>query len=411
MILSRRYLKAAIILFLFTTIVTAEDWPNWRGPDHNGISREKNWNPEKLRTPDILWTAEVGAGYSNMVVKGDHLYTMGCEILKDSKIVKGKRASEDTVYCINSRTGKTVWKYKYKSVADKFTGPRSTPVIDKNKLYTLSQKGSLICFNRFNGKVLWQKDMEKDLGIKNRKYFGFSGTPYIYKNMLLFSLTKGGIAVNKSTGALIWKNAEEENGFSSPLVIKLEGKTFVANFSGTEFHLTNPATGKIEAAFPWPTKYNENCADPVMCGNKIFLSAEYGMGSVMLEYKKGKLKQVWKNMNMSNLFSTSVYIDGYIYGIDGKVSKAALKCIEASTGKEMWAVKLKFGALIAADNKIIFLNEPGKVFVFKPNPAKFETIAEGKVFNKGKCWTAPVLANGILYVKSNEGKLKAVAVK
>ena len=161
------------------------EWPAWRGPNGDGTSPETDWNPASLSNPPrVVWSAEVGQGYSSMAVKDGLLYTMG---YSDGK---------DTVYCLDSRTGETLWSYSYRSGTGQYPGTRATPAVDDGAVYTLGRRGDLFSFNAKNGKVLWQKNLGRDFGMRSLRR-GYSGSPVIEGDLLILNSGAAGMALEK----------------------------------------------------------------------------------------------------------------------------------------------------------------------------------------------------------------------
>ncbi len=171
-------------------------------------------------------------------------------------------------------------------------------------------------------------------------------------------------------------------------------------------------TGEKIASFEWVTKYDINGADPLILGDRIFISSGYDRECAMLDFSTGTLKKVWNNEVLKNQFSGSVYIDGYIYGVDGQTKKKGhLRCISAEDGTEQWSMPIGFGSLIAADGKLIALGEKGTLYFAEATPEKYSEIATIETGLTQLCWTPPVLANGMVYCRNDKGTLVAVDVR
>ena len=378
---------------LSINFVSAEDWPRWRGLKGNGISSESNWVPAAIeKNTNVIWNVNVGNGWSSVSVRGNHLYTMG------------NVNDQDIVYCLDVETGKEIWRYTYSCDDGNYPGPRSTPVIDGDLVYTISREGHVFCLDAASGKVKWKRQVCVEEGAQPPTW-GFAGAACIEGELALFNVGVSGIALNKNTGETVWSSGGGIGGYSTPVIFTFKGKKQIAIFGEVKLFGVDLQTGKVVWSYDWETEYHINASDPVMLGDTMFISSGYGRGCTLLQITDGAPKPVWENKQMNNQFSSSVVLDGYIYGIDGNVGKGFLRCLEWSTGQEKWAQNLGFGALIAASGKLIVLNERGNLYMVKVNTSAYQEIASVEKLLKKTCWTAPVLSNSQLYLRNNSGDL------
>jgi len=394
------------IASLITTIsltasscVHAGDWATWRGPNNDGISLEKV-NLKSLSAPNTIWQKELGDGYSSVSVKGERLYTMGYN------------DGQDTVYCLDAKSGKEIWKYSYEEErGGGYKGPRATPVIDGDLLYTQSCTGKLHCLDTKSGKVQWKANFA-DFGGEDIKWH-YAGSAVIYNDLVIYNANKYGLALNKKTGKKVWASPGGKCNYATPYLFSINGKDAVAIFAEKSMVAVDPKNGKKLWSFDWETKYNINGADPIVIGNQMFISSAYGSESAMLEFSQNSAKAVWKNTDMQNHFDSSVLINDHIYGINGRTGskKSTVTCMDWKTGKVQWAERIGgYGALSAVGKHLVFLVENGTLVAAEASPSGYTEIARKEKLISKKCWIAPVLTNGILYCKSNEGRLLAIDV-
>lgn len=398
-----RIIASSLVLVIVTAIY-AEDWAKWRGPNNNGISSETKFDPKALSpAPKILWKTEVGEGYASVSVCGKMLYTMG------------NQGNRDTVYCLNAETGEKVWTHSYPCPAGSYPGTRATPVVDGDKVYTVSRDGHTFCLDAEKGTVIWKSELPA-LDIKKPKW-GLASSPCIFKDLLIINTGLCGMALNKETGAVVWKSSgESSGGYATPVVYTHKDKYYAAIFGSESLYVVDINTGRPQWALPWPTKYGVNASDPIVDGGRMFISSGYDQGCALLDLQAGRPKVVWQNKNMRNHFSSTLLIDGYLYGIDGQAwGGAKLKCLDFKTGAQMWEHDLEFGNLIAADGKLIVLNHTGILFIAKASPTSYQELARAQVITIEKrgatCWTAPVLCRGLIYCRSSGGDLVCVDVR
>jgi outer membrane protein assembly factor BamB len=393
--------KRMLCLIVAATAAGAycNDWPVWRGPDRNGISKESGWNPNGAKK---LWTKELGAGYSSVSVKDGRLYTAGHES-------GDEKTGKDTVYCLAAGTGEEIWRYSYPCTTGQFKGPRATPVVDGTRVYMVSQEGLVICLDAESGKVNWKVDVLEKTGNINIKW-GVSTSAVIEGDLLLLNIGEAGVALKKETGAVAWKS-KGVFSYASPVVFDHQGKRVAAIFSATGLQLVDAATGGKVSSFNWATKHDINSSDPLILDGRIFISSGYGRGCAMLDLSAGEPKLLWETSLLKAHFSSSIYIDGFIYGVDGQAKgKGFLRCISAADGSERWSAPIGFGSLIAAGDKLIVLDEEGGLHIAEASPEKYNVISTVATGLEKLCWTPPVLANGMIYCRNDKGTLVAIDV-
>ncbi|WP_009960004.1 PQQ-like beta-propeller repeat protein [Verrucomicrobium spinosum] len=380
----------------------AADWPQWRGPNRNGISAESGWNARWSTAPKVLWKANVGTGFASFTVAHGKVYTTG------------NADNKDTVFCFDATTGKEIWKHAYDAdLGDKYFegGTTGTPAVDGDKLYQLSRWGDVFCFEAATGKIVWSKNVQKETDARIPDW-GFGGSPLVWKNLLILNVGQGGLALEKTSGKIVWESDDRNAGYSTPYPIERNGKTEVILGSGRSYVAVDPANGQKLWEHPWNTSYGVNAADPVAQGDLVFISSGYNKGAALLETAGSNADVVWQSRVMRNQMNPSVLIDGHLYGIDGNEGKdASLKCIEFSTGTEKWSEKSAgAGSVTVADGKLIVLSEKGELIIAEASKDAFKPLSRAQVLS-GRCWTVPVLANGRIYCRNAAGDVVCLDVK
>ena len=392
-----KFIIALVLVLVVTAYADQEDWYRWRGPAANGISSETEWHPSALtKEPRIVWKFQVGKGHSTVVIRGDYLY------------ITGNVKNKDIIYCLNADNGKEVWQYTYDCKAGSFPGPRCTPVLDGSLVYTFSRAGQLFCLEANNGKLKWKVDIAAKVPVH-----GFSSSPCIVGDIVVVNAGEYGMAFHKATGEKVWgSNAEIPGGYASAVQFKYEDRQSVAILGHKALTAVDITTGKSEWAYSWENESHVNAADPVVADGCMFI-ASYEK-CALLDINAKEPKMIWENKSMKNLFSSSVLLGGYLYGFDYiDRMKGKLKCIEFKTGVEKWAHDLGFGSLIAADGKLIILNEAGRLFIVEATPEAYNEIASSSPLphsKRAKYWSAPVLCRGKIYCNSNCGDLCCIDV-
>lgn len=375
----------------------AQEWPQWRGMNRDGISQEtgllKIWPAEG---PKVLWKVPVGDGYSAVSVSGGRLYTM------DAK------GEDEFVVCLDATTGKEIWRFRSDAnfINEQGNGPRGTPTVDGDGVYALGAQARLIALEAKSGKKIWEKDLQKELGAK-LPIWGVSSSPLVEGELLIVPV--GGseqnavVAFDKKTGNIIWKSQTDEPGYSSPIAIVLDGVRQIVVFSGTALLSLSPKDGKLLWKYPWKTDWFVNAATPIFIpDDKLFISTSYDHGAALLRIRPAAgrftVEELWLSKGMKNHFNSSVLQNGYLYGFDN----ATLKCIDAATGEEKWK-KSGFGkgSLILADGNLIVLSERGQLLLVEATPVEYKEKGNAQVL-QGKCWTHPSLSGGKLYLRNQK---------
>ncbi len=377
-----------------------DEWAQWLGPDRNGISSEtgilKAWPAEG---PQVLWRAVSGDGYSGMSISAGKLYTsFGVD-------------ADEAMVCVDVRTGEELWRYRMDS---KFTnqfghGPRSTPTVDDGLVYNVSASGQLVAVDAGKGTEVWKHNLTKEYGAKIPTW-GISTSPLVYGEMLLVDVGGSGnhgfMAFNKKSGKIAWETRTGLPGYSAPITVEVAGVKQALNFTGNSLISVNPETGKQYWSYPWQTSYDVNAATPVFIApDKVFLSSGYDTGGAVLQMSAANgsvsVKEIWKSRAMRNHFSTSIYLDGHLYGFD----EGTLRCIDATSQEKKWAKRgLGKGSLIYADGHLIVLSERGKLVLVEAKPGEYVEKASAQLL-KGRCWTVPTLVGGRLYIRNQKEML------
>jgi outer membrane protein assembly factor BamB len=399
----RRFCALLLLVTSLALPAIATDWPQWRGPQRNGTSTESGWLDKwPTQGPPILWKASVGLGYSSFVVADNRAVTLG------------HAAGQDTVWCFAADTGKVLWKHSYPAeLGDKYFegGTTGTPTIDGPRVYTISRWGDVFCFEAASGKIIWSRNVQKETGARIPDW-GFTGAPFLQENRLILNVGDAGLALDKQSGKVLWQSANEDAGYSTPLPFQRDGKSLAVFGNGTSYVAINPADGKEAWRIKWLTEYGVNAADPIISGDQVLLATGYGKGSALFKLGADGPQQVWKNKALRTQLNAGVLVNGFVYGVDGDTTeKASLKCIEFATGTEKWAQRgFGSGGVIVADGKLIAFSGNGELMVAPASPEGFKPTSRAQVLG-GKCWTAPVLANGLVYCRNGKGDVVCVDLR
>jgi outer membrane protein assembly factor BamB len=396
----RPYRVASLLIVVLALPSRADDWPNWRGPNHNGVSGETDWSDRwPYGGPTVAWRGQVGVGFSSFVVAQGRVYTVGYA------------DDADTVVCLEADSGKVLWQHSYPAeLGDKYFegGTTGTPTVEGDRVYTFSRWGDVFCLDAATGKVVWSKNIQKELLVRVPGW-GFSGAPLVYPNAVILNAGEAGLALDKANGKLLWKSQNKEAGYSTPYPVTLGAEQLVIVGSGQAYVAVDPLSGKEAWRVRWLTQYGVNAADPVLDGDRLFLSSGYGKGAALFKLGGGPPpppQEVWKSKVLRTQINGAILCNGHLYGADGDTTEdATLKCVEFDTGKEKWSQPgFGTGGLVVAGGRLIALSAAGELSVAPATPDGFKPVARAKVLD-GKCWTTPVLANGRLYCRNWQGQV------
>lgn len=394
-----------------TTAPEAE-WPQWRGPLRNGLSNEtgllKQW-PEK--GPAVTWSiANLGEGYGSVAIRADRIYVQGTSGTASE--------AKSTVFCLNRADGKTIWSVPFgaRVEQDKGNGPRSTPTLDGDKVYVLTENGDLACLKTSDGSRVWGKNILKEYGASNPRWL-ISESPLIDGNRLIVSPGGRGagiVALDKTTGTEIWRTKElgDEAAYSSCIAADVGGVRGYINFTSTAAVGVRASDGKLMWSYGSANNRVANCATPVFADNKVFFSSAYGTGGALLNLtaEKGEVKatETYFTKEMQNHHGGMVLVDGYLYGF----SNAILTCIEFNTGKVMWKDRsVGKGSISYADGMLYLLGEKQMVGLAEANPKAYVEKGRFPINDRGwDSWAHPVIVGGKLYIR-NQNELTCYDVK
>lgn len=394
-----------------TARVNADDWPQFLGPNRDGVSKEKRIVDElSADGPPVVWRRNVGHGFSGPVVAGKKL------------ILFHEVDQQDLVECIDVETGKAIWKEgtatEFQGGMNRDPGPRATPTIAGEHLYTFSPVGVLQCRALSTGKLVWQREVNKDYEVPDG-YFGVSSSPLVEGKLLLVNVGSpkdaGLAAFDLATGKTVWTATKDEASYASPVAATIRGERLAFFFARTGLHCVEPATGKERFFLRWRARMNAsvNAATPLAIGDQVFLTSSYQTGAILLRVKGDSYEKLWSGDDvMSSQYNTSVYSDGYLYGIDGRADfrDAKLRCVELATGKVAWSSdQIGCASIILVDGKLLLFDESGTLHLVRATPKGFEPLGKAALL-KGVCRAHPALADGQFYAR-NQNELVRVNLK
>jgi outer membrane protein assembly factor BamB len=407
-----RFVPTLALASLLTVLVSGQaprsDWPQWRGPDRNGLSREsglmREWPPSG---PPLVWSASnLGGGYGSVAVTGDRVFVQGL-------------VGRDSVLSALDRTdGRLVWRTVLGpgGTNDRGSGPRSTPTVDGDRVYVLTESGDLACLRREDGTVVWRRNILRDFRSRNINWL-VSESPLVDGRRLI--VTPGGreagmVALDKMTGETLWASRElsDEAGYASAVVADVQGVRTVMTLTSRAGVGVRASDGKLMWRYRQVANGTANVATPVFHDDKVFYSSSYGTGGALLALtaKGGEVaaREIYFTRDMQNHHGGVVLVDGYLYGF----SNSILTCLEFATGRRMWRDRsVGKGSLTYADGHLVILSENHVVGLVEASPSEYREKGRFRIADAGlPSWAHPVVSGGRLYLR-NQGSLAAYDIR
>lgn len=384
----------------------ANDWPQWRGPNRDGVSTERGLLKEWPKGgPPLAWRATgLGEGYSSFSVAGGRLYTLGA------------RGGTEYVIAIDAATGKVVWETPHgrRFSNDRGDGPRATPTVDGDQLYAFGASGDLARLDAATGKAAWTVNVLRQFGGSNITW-GLSESPLVLADRILVNAGGRGasiVAVKKSDGSLLWKSGNDEAGYSSAVLHQAGGIQQAIFFTAERALGVDVQTGRLLWGYDRVANNTANIATPIVRDNKVFLSSAYGTGAALLELTPASggvtAREVYFTREMRNHHASSVLIGDHLFGF----SDAILTAMRFETGEVAWRDRsVGKGSMVYADERLYLFSENGVVGLAEANPAAYREHGRFSITTGPfPTWAHPVVSRGTLYLR-DQGTLYAYDVR
>jgi outer membrane protein assembly factor BamB len=397
---------AASLIRLFavlccTASASAEDWPQWRGPQRDGISRESGLLAQwPAGGPAVAWTASgLGAGYSSISVADGRIFTLGD--LNDGNYV----------IALHESNGTLAWSTKIGEAGGhpKYTGPRSTPTVDGDQVFVLNQHSDLVCLNKTTGDIVWSRNLEQDFGGKMMSGWRYSESPLVDGRQVV--CTPGGnqgamVAVDRNSGQLIWQTSEwtDPAGYSSIVVATIHGTRQYVQLTGRSVAGIEPETGEVLWMAPRMGK-TAVVPTPVVDGDLVFVTSGYGVGCNAFRVKNQgddwSAEEVYANTDIANHHGGVILLGHHVFGS----TEGTFRCANIETGDlDFKARSVGKGAVVLADGHFYLRSEQGPVALLEATTKGYLEV--GRFDQPGRsdqrAWPHPVVANGKLYLRDQD---------
>ena len=372
-------------------------WTDFRGPNRDGHYRERpiltHWPADGLKP---IWKQPVGGGYASFVIAGGRAFTIE------------QRGPQEIVAAYDVKTGRELWTSAWTAKFHESmggTGPRATPAWADGRVYALGGLGELRCLDAATGALVWRTNILEDSGARNLQW-GMSAAPLVVDDTVV--VLPGGsngqsvVAYDRRTGKRAWSALNDQQAYSSPMLVTLGGVRQILVFSASRVMGVTPDRGDVLWEYPWTTDYDVNAGQPIVIGdNRVFVSSGYGGGAAVVELTRSdsagfQVREVWRNIRMKNQFTSSVLHEGFIYGLDESI----LACLDAATGELKWkGGRYGYGQVLLASGHLIVLGEEGDLVLVRASPDRHQELARFPAL-EGKTWNHPAMSDGILLVRN-----------
>lgn len=426
-------------VFLLLGTATAADWPQWLGPKREPVWTETGLIDAFPKTgPKVLWRKPIGPGYTGPAVVGGKVFVMDRTTKEPDPAAKGTLPGTERVLCLDAKTGNELWKHEYDCpyVGISYPqGPRTTPLVEGDRVYTLGTMGDFLCLNAADGKVIWGSSFLKDLMVKP-PIWGYSAHLLADGDKLITLVGGDGGAVrafDKKTGKELWKALySQEVGYSPPVIVEAGGKRQLIVWLSDLLAGLNPDTGEVY----WKLKHPElpdgrkqmrpavSIIQPAVGDGMVFVSSAYeGLCAVKLAKDKPAAEIAWKakdtfpkeSEKLPTLMTTLLVRDGHVYGVD---AKGKTRCVKAATGEQVWenhslfdGKDTLFGTVfwVWAGDKVFAQTDLGDLIVCKLSPAGYEEQSRAHVIDatfstRGRkvVWAHPAFADKCMIARSDK---------
>lgn len=370
-------------------------WTDFRGPARDGVYRQRavaaTW---PAGGPRLLWKQPIGEGHASFVVAHGVAYTIE------------QRRDREVVSAYDTATGRERWTNRWDAFFSESLGgdgPRATPTYADGILYALGAAGELRALRADSGTVVWRTNILRDAGAENLQW-GMSASPLIVDGKVIVQPGGRGasmVAYGVSTGQVVWKALDDMQAYVSPVLVTLAGRQQIVTITGNRAIGVSIDDGSLLWSYPWATDNAINVAQPIVLGpSRLFLSSGYGKGAAAIEIAPGgerfDVTTLWQHIRMKNKLSSSVLLDGHIYGLD----EGILACVEAATGRLAWkGGRYGHGQLLLAGDRLLITTETGELALVHATPAGHQELARVPGI-EGRTWNVPAIENGILLVRN-----------
>lgn len=380
----------------------AQDWPQFRGPERNGVyPGQPTVPPFSSAGPEAVWERPIGAGFSAPVVADGRV------------VVFHRQGDREVVEALHLGSGERIWEFSYEtSYRDDFgfdNGPRAAPVVQEGRVYTFGAQGRLHCIDFETGAKIWSLDTHSEFDVR-KGFFGAASTPLVMGGKVLANVGGGNgagiVALDANSGETLWKATDHEASYSSPVAAQLDGETVAVFFTREGLAVVEPARGEVLYERRWRSRSNAsvNAATPIVAGDFVFLSASYGTGAIAMKLCNRKIEELWSGEGViDNHYSSCVLRGRTLYGFHGRQEYGqSLRAADLETGKVLWSHDgLRPGSVTRVGDRLLLLLESGELVLAKASRDKFEEVSRAQLLPR-ETRAFPAVAGGLLLARDRD---------
>lgn len=426
--------------------VRADEWPQWGGPLRDGVWREEGVLERfPVEGPAVRWRAQVGPGFAGPAVAGGRVFLMDRAVDKGTPAdvktqwnYRDKTSGHERVHGLDEATGKVLWQHTYPCGYETAygSGPRVTPTVCGDRVYTLGTMGDLFCLDTATGQVVWQKNFVRDYGADVPLY-GFASPPLVDGDRLIVMVGGQGqavVALDRHTGRELWKAGDaSEPGYSAPLIQTIHGQRQLIVWHAEALAGLDPESGRILWMVPHRVTHGIAISTPAFADNRLAVSSQYE-GVLMLEFRPDAVEPAvlwkasagtvpereWKKAGFNTTMSTVLLRDGHVYGVSlyGETC-----CLHGDDGRRVWTTlqptsggtvpRERWGTLfmVPHSERVFIWNDHGDLILARLTPAGYHEIDRAHLLEpdmasvggggRSVVWSHPAFANRSVYVRNN----------
>lgn len=431
-----RWIFGALLVPGWCGGLCGDDWNQWRGPNRDGV-----WAETETLTafPEsgarVLWRTPISNGFSGPAVADGRVFVMDyVRRAGDPTPNPGKRnqlQGEERVICLDSETGEVLWKHAYDCDYNISypNGPRATPSVDGDCVYTLGAEGHLHCLSVTDGDVLWQRDLKRDYGMAAAPHWGFAAHPLVDGDTIYLVVGGAGsiaVALDKTTGKERWRALSARSpGYCPPTMIRAGGTRQLIIWHPESLNSLNPETGEVYWSFPMQPAFDMSIIAPIQHGDYLVATALQGTSILLkLDPDQPRAEEIWRGRGLHPDHNPPLVVDGHMYGID---ERGQLRCFDLLTGKRLWEsmatatqgrpANSTTGFLVRNGDRYWIMTETGDLIVARLNPEGYTELGRAKILeptaqtsNRTVVWSHPAFANRCVYAR-NDKEIICVSLK
>jgi len=423
---ARLALLTALFVLTAAPVAHGDDWPQWRGPNRDGVWREtgivERFDNDQI---EILWRRPIGSGYCGPTVADGRVYVMDRMIQPEPR---------ERVFCLDWKSGAKLWSHSYPCpyTISYTAGPRASVTVEDGRAYALGAMGNLHCFDASTGMVLWKCDLNKKYSIADSRrmpIWGIAAAPLIYDDLVIINCGADDgaclVAFGKKDGDEEWRALRDRAQYSAPILIEQAGRSVVVCWTGDSLAGLDPETGRVYWRYPFAARRMPiGVATPIVAGDRLFVSSFYdGCLLLRLDQQRVAVDKLWRRCGRSErdtdalhcMISTPLFQGDYIYGVD---SYGELRCLDVETGDRVWedltaTSNVRWGNLhfVRHEGRYWMFNERGELVLARLSPQGLQEISRAKLIEPtleqlrrrgGVCWSHPAFAYRHVFARNDK---------